>query len=534
MKQIAKSGIYVGIVLLILVIFVERRNPHPASSRVNTQSSTSTSVANNSVLLKRLKASQLTVGQLVDSLASPNADERGHAAAAVAALRSHYIDVAQQATILSLADKSRSDVTTNAFDTLAFLRPSNQTLLQEADRNISFSPNMGSSYEPIFSQSAGPSDEPSGGQEYPAARLLIRASFAALPALSKDFTTDIIQPGHSLTQAQRLRLQCVAAILTTSAPAWFRDLAASEHDAATQKSLLYCSKIISITPPNPPGAPPPPPSANFSNGRGILTDFQEADAVNEELDTDDLDQINANTYVIHWNAAAGLADGINFGVDPPVPPWPNERAVETVIASHDVERTMALLSYTICLRLNTDTNIKSKQPQIPFTEDATVDAIRVVGNLRSVTLAPYVVWQHLRRVSLKHHLEDDASPVARASLVALGQIDVPATRLLTTRIGYELSPEQQRAAAYTIGVVMGKYAVPYLSDALMLEQTDMIAETNQGYKPEFQDRITNLKNMLALGEEKRWFGGDYYGAHDPHAYEIVFGTVSAPTKMSNP
>lgn len=516
------------------MIVAGTRTLYVVPTRVEAQAPMNTPLSSDTVLLKRLKASQLTVGQLVDSLASPNADERGQAVSAVAALRSHYIDVAQQAATSSLNDKSKSDVTANAFGTLAFLRPSNQTLLQEADRNISFSPKLVPSYEPIFSQSAGPSEEPSRGQEYPTARLLIRASFAALPALSKDFTTNTIQPGHALTQVQKLRLQCVAAILTTSAPMWFRDLAASEHDVATQKSLLYCSKIISITPPNPPGAPPPPPSANFSHGRGILTDFQEADAVNEELDTDDLDQINANTYVIHWNAAAGLVDGINFGVDPPVPPWPNERAIETVIASHDVERTMALLSYTICLRLNTDTNIKSKQPQIPFTEDAAVDAIRVIGNLRSVTLAPYVVWQRLRRVSLKHHLENDTSPVTRASLTALGQIDVPATRLLTTRIGYELSPEQQRAAAYTIGVVMGKYAVPYLSDALMLEQTDMIAETNQGYKPEFQDRITNLKNMLALGEEKRWFGGDYYGAHDPHAYEIVFGTVSAPTKMSNP
>ncbi len=452
MKQTIKSGIFAGIAVLILVVFVGRKDLNPSLPSAKAKKLTSTLAVNDSVLLIRLKASQLTIGQLVDSLASPNANERSQAAVAVAALRSHYIEAAQQAATSSLDDKSKSDVTTNAFDTLAFLRPSNQALLQEADQNISFSPST--------SSSTSLRGEPLQEQGYPAARLLIRASFAALPILSKDFTTDIIQPGYALTQVQRLRLQCVAAILTTSAPMWLRDLAASEHDVVTQKSLLYCSKIISITPPNPPGAPPPPPSANFSHGRGILTDFQDADAVNEELDTDDLDQIDPDKYIIRWNAAAGLADDVNFGVEPPLPPWSNERAVETVIASHDVERTMALLSYAICLHLNTDTNIKSKLPQIPFSEDAAVDAIRVVGNLRSATLAPYVVWQHLRRVSLKYHLENDTSPVTRASLTALGQIDVPAASLLTARIDYEPSPERKRAATFALGRVLGKYTVP--------------------------------------------------------------------------
>ncbi len=494
----------------LVVIVVGMRVFHSTPTHVEAQASANARRSNDTILLKRLKASQLTISELVNSLASSNADERGQAAAAIAALRTHYIDAAQQTATSGLADKSKSDIAASAFDTLAFLRPSNLALLQEADQNINFSPRTSRS------------DEPSRGQEYPAARLLIRASFAALPVLSKDLATETIQPGHALTQAEKLRLQCVAAILTTSAPAWLRSLAASERDAATQKSLLYCSKVISMTPPNAPGAPPPPPDASFPSGRGILTDFQEADAIDEELDTDDLDQIDANTYVIHWNAAAGLADGVHFGVDPPVPPWPNARAAKTVIASHDIERTMALLSYAICLRLNT--NIKSKQPQIPFSEEAAVDAIRVVGNLRSTMLAPDVIWQHLRYTSLKHHLEDETLPASQASLTALGQIDVPATNFLVTRIGYELSAEQQRAAAFTLGKVLGKYAVSYLNDALILEQKNMAAETDQSYKPEFQDKITNLKIMLALGTEKGWFKGSLYGYGNADAYELQLGS----------
>lgn len=99
-----------------------------------------TSSRNPSALLQKLKASQLTIGQLIDGLASPHADERRDAVAAISILRNRYLNEAARAANPKSLVRPKDDAILSAYNTLAFLRPSDSAILSSADQNISFSP----------------------------------------------------------------------------------------------------------------------------------------------------------------------------------------------------------------------------------------------------------------------------------------------------------------------------------------------------------------------------------------------------------
>lgn len=511
MKRILNNKTNLGIVFIAIIFLIGFKATRLFSIAAKAQPLTTSGANSESVLLKQIKASQLTMGDLMDALSSSDSSRRKDAVVAILALRSHYMSDAAQIAFSSSSKKADVASTSNALKSLAYLRPDDPSLLLKADKNIDIASEAGPTRHTVA---------PFGGVEHPVAGLLVRASFAALPILRNDFRNNLIQSSHSLTEQQRLRLQCAAVILGPCAPYWFRTQAANESDPAIRQSMLYCLQIVSAKQTSHPGEPPPPPGPVSGGSLEILRGFRYTGELDEEIESSDLDQIDPSKYTIQWNVSSLLADDTHFATDRPVPPWPSERSSQSVVALHEIERTISLLSYNICLRLNSDSNIKTKQKLVPFSTDAAIDAVRVLGLLRSNSFAPYIIWQRLRQASMKTHIENDASTNVLVCVRALGQIDDPAANILASRVTAELSPDQQYAATYSLGKVLGRYAVPYIDNEIVLRQQSIKEATDQEYNSQYLDEIALLTKMMNSGKERGWFQGDLYGVGDPRAYDL--------------
>ena len=75
---------------------------------------------------------------------------------------------------------------------------------------------------------------------------------------------------------------------------------------------------------------------------------------------------------------------------------------------------------------------------------------------------------------------------------------------------------------------MGEYTIPYMQQEVAILQQASIDDKD--LHDQYLKQVKIVQSMLELGKEKGWFTGDYYGAHDPHAYDLVFDDAPASVK----
>lgn len=440
-------------------------------------------------LIQKLRANEVTVAALISGLSSSDATRRRQAAAAVVALRQHYIQSAQAVAERGYAGQVSPEGLWNALQTLAALRPSDQAILALAAEHIDFA------WTPLATS------ESQMALAYAAASLLVRGSTAALPVLSPAIGLRPVPDELEKLVSDDKPLACALAIMGPALPEWLgQEAGGGRGNAAT---LRRAAQLLSAD-----NSPRP-----VLQAYPHRTMFGSVNALQWGYDSADLEAIDPDKVSIRWDLADGLASirPVARG---------GETLPEAAWAGRDMRRTIGLIAYGITMSLNVDPNIRTKQFH-PFPPEAQTDAIRVLGCLRP-TDDYGTTWDRLRRRSIKQPVEDDTSPDTAACLRALGQMDIPQARWMVMRTASEWSPRQQRAAAFVLGKMMGRYAIPLIEGELRYRRSLADAEKARKMKEAILVGIERLTAMLALGKEKKWFEGEFYGANDPHAYDLVF------------
>ncbi len=233
--------------------------------------------------------------------------------------------------------------------------------------------------------------------------------------------------------------------------------------------------------------------------------------------------MHPETLNVPWDAAAQLSDATQVKEE-------GRTRTVTEQAAGKIQRTIGLLRYGIAQRLARDASDRSKK-YTPYPPEAVPDAIAVLGCLRPVTgwSGPWILWQRLYAISRSHPIDEDNSPEVAACLRALGQIDIPAARLMVDRIASEWAPEQQRAATYALSKIMGRYSIDFITEAITQRQTHA-ADADKDEIQLDREQAKRLRAMLQLGKDKGWFQGEYYGYNNSHAYDLIF--ADEPPKAS--
>ncbi|MDQ2732644.1 MAG: hypothetical protein M3Y56_13380 [Armatimonadota bacterium] len=454
---------------------------------------------------------QLSIGQLLDALASTDTHVRHQAAEAIVALRNHDIEAITRSidnnpTVTNPNSMSeRGKAAWNSFDALAYLRPSQSEALRVASRNI------------LFHWQSAVTDLPMpAGYAYRASAVLEQATLPALSTLLNILTKAAGPQGSEkpvLTSQQGAAFACVTTILGPATLPWLKEsamLAPDEQGRGAIQTVLDKAR-------------------SFSEGRRVGQDDQkigyliDPDGLRDPFDTSELDRIDPQNFKVDWTAADKVGDItiVHSG---------GNISIASQFAARQMKLTFALLSYNIAERLDPEDNSRQKSYK-QFPPEAQLDALRVLGCLRY--RRPWVAWERLRRASLKRRVEEDSSEETAATLRTLGQIDIPAAQLLIARLGSELAEDQQRAAAFTLGKIMGRYSVPFI-EASIRELQSGLSGDDRIERQKDRTHINRLQAMLKLGQEKHWFEGDFYGVGDPHAYDLIFPDEAKPAGVQPP
>ncbi len=443
-----------------------------------------------------------TVQSLVDGLGSKDARERYQTASAIINLRNHYQDEAKQLIVSKGDSGSYSSPRQSGFILLQCLRPTSPDVAQIVSLYalVNFNP-----------PHAGATGLGESSPVYSASDLLERMSLPALPSLAKLIAKSPVPSGDQTNDVRFVPLLRSLNILDPAAPLWLKNSAVeavnnSERIALT-KNAAYLKSHTNNVGTRSFVAP------YYLSGRPQLEGGYNQPTINA---------LSLNTIPIDWDALSQAR----------VLDKKSSRDQQGALSSavDAAVLTMQMIQYGIVQRLETNTNGRSKMYP-PYTPEARIDAIRVLGALRS-DMAPWVVWEQLqlRQMPTQQFVDWDKSENTYACIRALGQIDVPAVKMLTNDIANEWTVKSQRAATYALGRVLGRYSVPFIEREIAIRK--QAARDDTDLHDQCLTEVQRLESMLELGKEKKWFEGDYYGAHDPHAYDLVFDTASAPAKMS--
>ncbi len=421
----------------------------------------------------------------MQSIGSENVVERRQAAQVVIALRRKYISDALIA--IKTGQQKQVEVTEIAasYQVLQSLRPSDQQTARTAADRITFQyiephgPRVTRIYSPI----------------YPAADLLVRMSLSALPVLASTMTSQpkgTTQPANSTLASAT----CVISILGPATADW---MSVSAQALNEPQSKILADFALSIR------------TRQIHPGHLNFVPFEQG--VGQLLTggyDPDIYSLDTASQTINWHLGEDLEDKSKA----------NEAAIQ-------INRTFQFIE--ICLLEGIQSDRQRVKGYVAIPPAAQIDGVRLLGALRS-DMAPWVIWDHLRQISMKTFVDKDGSEMTQTCIRSLAQIDIPAVSVLSKRIATEWANPQQRAATFALGKIMGRYAPAFIDQEISSYQD--AAANDKDLHDQYLEQVKRLKGMLELGKEKRWFTGDYYGAHDPHAYDLIFDDVPAPAKAN--
>ena len=456
-------------------------------------------------LVLKAQRGELTLHDLIARLGSPAPGTRRKAALAVLALRDHYAAGARAVVERRYAGKAGALAATNALETSAFLRVYDPAIMRDAARHIGFS----TTPPPVNSLFEHDTPRPS----LPAAKLLVRAGYPALPALADIIASAPLPAPPQPTRGNAIALACAQAILGPATASWLRDQAAASTEqprrVALENAARFVTEHATPTPAEAPGALALP---GWATGLGLENVFDESYGVEDRA------PIPLETYKIRWDAAQGLADEKTRLQDREMPGFAGELLPASTIARREIERTLRLLTINIVERLPS-TSEHSSNDYAPFETGAQTDAVRLLGALRLLPQASaWKLWQRLLKVSYGGAVDEDTAPDTKVTLRALGQLGAPAAATLRNRIAHQSGPNQKSAAAYGLSQILGTYARDDLNAQIAPLQKQREAQqlplAKDSYESSYQD-------MLRLGEEKQWFKNGVYGLNNPNAYDLT-------------
>ena len=376
-------------------------------------------------LLNKLKSGQVTVTMLVDGFDAEDIPKRRQAADAIVELRRHYIAELQRVVKRGYKSKMSKGGQWEDLNALAITRPASPAIAEGAAQNIDFSwmPRIqfGWEHEARFAATA----------------LAIRASTASLPALrdqiaASDLPTSRADPAYYNSKA-KLSLLCALSILKAATPQWL-DGQVNSAKTPEQKNRLQVASQLAKKELDP----------QKELGSSLLRGFGTAGSLEVTFDPSDLAAMHPDSHKLKWNVVSKNADG------------------KEIVATKEVELSLALIRYGMTQRLTLKNDDRDKNFQ-PYRPEAQLDGLRVLGCLRAVeNQSTWAIWQRLREISLGQSVADNEGEEVGACIRALGQIDIPAARLMLSRIAMEWAPDQQQAATFVLGKIMGRYAVPLL------------------------------------------------------------------------
>lgn len=472
-------------------------SPHNATSGAQTESA----------LVAKARRGDLALGDLIERLGAPYATTRRRAASAVLKLRDHYVAGARAVVERRYAGKAGPMAAANALETLGFFRVSDAPILRGAAHHIGFS------WTPTPSNSLFASPHLRPRSTFPAAKVLVRAGFAALPVLADVIATAPLPSADKPARGDAIALACAYTILGPATATWLQEEAA-KSDGTRRAALEDAAHFVTAQ------------TASFEEGKLAqdqlplwLSDLGLENVFDESYGYEDRAPIPLNTYKIRWDAAASLFDEKTLVKDRAMPGFDNAPLPASTVARLEITRTMRLLTINIIERLPSYSE-HGGNDYAPFPLAAQTDAVRLVGALRLMPqVAAWKMWQRLYKVSLTRPVDENISDDMSATLWALGQIGTPAAELLLGRIAHQSGPDSQRAATYGLSVVLGRYAPDCLNTEILRLQRLREAK-GQPLQPDSYEG--SYAAMLKLGQEKHWFESQGYGFGNPNAYDLIF------------
>lgn len=456
-------------------------------------------------LIQKMKRGDATLGEVVEGLGSVDKIKRRQAARAIFALRQHYIAdvqaVVENGYKSSLPESNWDDDHSQAgrmqwaaLRVLSTLRPSDKRVTKSAVEHIGFN------WTPLH---AGLNDAVNGNA---ATFVLVSSSTAALPLLPPIIAVAPLPKDKEYAKGKAMALLCALSVMDSATPTWLKHEAALAPNPKQRTGLSKAAVFL---------APRLKPEPGFGRP-DLVTYFTGWHYLESGGDDGYVESTDINSYKIPWDIAKELTSQEGLKKDPATAGMTKQAT--------QLRLTMDLLKYAIAQRLNVDPDKESKRYKMLFPEEARMDAIRVLGCLRPLSgfAGQWVLWQRLRQLSFKGWIEDRPSEETAAIYRALGQIDIPAARTLVDRISSEWNEGQQRAAAFALGKVMGRYSIYFIKEEITQRQGWIKDTTDKNELATDTAELKRLQAMLKLGTEKKWFVGEYYGYNDPHAYDLIF------------
>lgn len=492
-----------------------------AQTLAKTSAASSGAPLKNDVLVK-MQRGELTLSDVIDGIGSPQSATRRQTALAVLALREHYIAGARVVAERRYAGKAGPLAAVNALQTLAWLRATDPAILRDAARHIGFNWTPPVS-RGLFSLHRTRSVSrracalgmcalgmPSRAT-FPAARLLVQAGFAALPALSEVIAVAPLPVAGQTPRDKSIALACAYLILGPATVSWLQEQSQIGTDAAQRDTLQAAARFLAAQPPSPGSEEAAHESPEW------LRDLQLEKGPDDGFSYSDLKPALLKSYKIRWDAALALGDEKTQVKDRAMPQMDNSPLAASTVARTEIERATRLLAINIIERLPAYIQKSSNDP-LPFATEAQADAIRLIGAFRVMPqAAAWSLWDGLLKLSFSGDIDKKASEVAPA-LRALGQLGTPAATLLLGRMAHVSGSGSLRAATYELGHVLGRYSRDYLNNEIAALKRKREAKG----KPFETDSYENAyMTALQLGEANKWFEGPYYGSADPQAYAML-------------
>ena len=446
--------------------------------------------------LIKAKQNELTIGMLTDGLGSSDTQQRHQAAVAILSIRDHYLAAAKNVLLSDKISNTKNKNTAEALSVLSKLRSSDFESAQLISYFFYFDAEN-------YFQSSDTSPY------YPAADAIERMSLPALPILSGIISKAPVPNSATPPAVADVALLRTIAILGPATPQWLQHRSSLTLVPKQRKTLAKDALFLTAS----------------VGTRGISSSYGGAfylvgrNLLEGGYDPEWYDSLSAKDFKIQWN----LVEALNYNKAQS----PNSSTqTDTDPIDEKVGLVLGFMQYIIVKRLEV-VPVGHHSDYAAYPPEAQLDAIRVLGDLRS-DYAPWVIWERLCRRSMTVLLDQNNSDDTAACIKALGQIDIPAAKMLREEITTQLATEQQRAATYALGKVMGEYAIPYMQQEVAILQ--QAALDDKDLHDQYLKQVKIVQSMLELGKEKGWFTGDYYGAHDPHAYDLVFDDAPAPAK----
>ena len=442
--------------------------------------------ANQELLL--LESNKATVMDLVNGLASTDPDKRITTAREIISLRDHYITSAQTLRTLALSGRAGNRTRWCAERILGQLRPTDQGILYDESKSVSFS------YKPV-----GHIGLPEVEQANSTAYSLVRSSLPALAPLLTTISDPNINQELDTGKPSSLGVICVMSVLGRTSSTWLADEANQPNQSSRHIALVKAANItLKQWKRKPYGSLP-----------NALVMFGGSDALEASYDANQLGSVDIAKEYIQWNTLDTVQDELKQS--------PGSDPISAVNAIASISRTMLLIEYGLIQRLETNSKERNKNYE-PYPREAALTAVKVLGCMRS-DIGDWVIWERVRAMSLTHPIESDTSEETAIYVRSLGQIDMPAVKLLTSRIESEWAEKQQAAATYTLSKILGKYTVPYLQGEIT--DIDVALAEDKANSDDYHERKQRIENMLKLGLSKSWFTNNYYGIGDPDAYKLL-------------